>query len=427
MQLSTLFGLFALLFVVYVSCETHFEEEFGKGWDNRWVVSSWKKSEGQAGEFKVTAGDYYGDKEADKGLQTTQDARFYATSAKFPSFSNKGKDLVLQYSVKYTQKIGCGCAYIKLLPSTLDQEHFSGDSDYHIMFGPDVCGYSTKKVHVIFNYKGKNHLINKDIKCETDRLTHLYTLIVHPDNTYEVLLDQKEVGKGSLFEDWDFLPAKEIKDPNQSKPSDWVDQKEIADPEDVKPEGWDEIPKFIVDPEATKPEDWDDELDGEWEAPQISNPEYKGEWRAKQIPNPEYKGEWVHPLIPNPEYAEDKEIYSYSDIGAVGFELWQVEAGTIFDNIIVTDSLEEANALAEKTFVAHKDAEKKALDDLEEKKKAEEEAERKKAEEARKAQEEEEEEDDDEDDEDDDEDDEDEDDDEDDEDDHHHSSHKDEL
>lgn len=32
--------------------------------------------------------------------------------------------------------------------------------------GPDICGYSTKKVHVIFNYKGQNHLIKKDIKCK---------------------------------------------------------------------------------------------------------------------------------------------------------------------------------------------------------------------------------------------------------------------
>lgn len=32
--------------------------------------------------------------------------------------------------------------------------------------GPDICGYSTKRVHVIFNYKGQNHLITKDIKCK---------------------------------------------------------------------------------------------------------------------------------------------------------------------------------------------------------------------------------------------------------------------
>jgi calreticulin len=61
-----------------------------------------------------------------------------------------------------------------------------GDSEYNIMFGPDICGYSTKRIHVIFNYKGKNHLINKDVKCKDDELTHIYTLVVTPDNKYKV-------------------------------------------------------------------------------------------------------------------------------------------------------------------------------------------------------------------------------------------------
>ena len=58
----------------------------------------------------------------------------------------------------------------------------------HVLFftGPDICGPGTKKVHAIFNYKGKNLLINKDIRCKDDIYTHLYTLIVKPDNTYEV-------------------------------------------------------------------------------------------------------------------------------------------------------------------------------------------------------------------------------------------------
>ena len=65
-----------------------------------------------------------------------------------------------------------------------------GDSEYNIMFGPDICGYSTKKVHVIFRYKGENHLIKKDIKCKDDELTHIYTLIVTPDNKYKVIFEK---------------------------------------------------------------------------------------------------------------------------------------------------------------------------------------------------------------------------------------------
>jgi calreticulin len=65
-------------------------------------------------------------------------------------------------------------------------EGFGGDTPYSIMFGPDICGFATKKVHVIFTYKGTNYLIKKDIKAETDQLTHVYTLVVKPDNTYKV-------------------------------------------------------------------------------------------------------------------------------------------------------------------------------------------------------------------------------------------------
>jgi calreticulin len=377
--------LLALLstLVLAASATTYFKEEFDNSWADRWVQSNFKEAEGTRGDFVLSAGKFYGDAEADKGVQTSQDARFYAYSAKFPTFSNEGKDLVLQYTVKHEQKIDCGGGYVKILPSTVDQKNFNGDSEYNIMFGPDICGHSTKKVHLIFNYGGKNHLLKKNVPCETDEFTHLYTLILHPDNTYEIQIDQKEVAKGSLKEDWDMLEPKEIKDPEAKKPADWVDAKEIADPEDKKPEGYDDIPAQIADPDATKPDDWDDELDGEWEAPQIANPEFKGEWKPKMIPNPEYKGEWVHPLVPNPKYKDDDTLYRFTDNGAVGFELWQVKAGTIFDNILVTDSVDEAKAHADATWGKTKDAEKAMKEEQDKKAKEEEERQKKAAEEAR--------------------------------------------
>jgi len=255
-----------------------------------------------------------------------------------------------------------------------DQSKFGGDSPYQIMFGPDICGPSTRKTHVIFNYPPKNDnlLIKNEVRTESDRLTHLYTLIVRPDNTFEVLIDQESVRTGSLEEAFDFLLPKEIKDPAVKKPADWVDAKKIDDPEDKKPEGYDDIPAEIPDAEATKPEDWDDEEDGAWEPPLVANPEYKGAWKARKIDNPAYKGEWVHPLIPNPDYVDDKELYIRArNVNHIGFELWQVKSGTIFDDIIVTDSVEEAKAYAEKTF-AKKVAVEKELFEAAEAKKAEE-------------------------------------------------------
>jgi len=320
-----MFKLIVLLLGVvsaFAEPTVYFKDDFSDAnWQSRWVKS---ESKSDYGEWALTAGKYYNDAEKDVGLQTSQDAKFYAISSSFDKFSNEGKNLVVQFSVKHEQNIDCGGGYVKLFPSTLDQTAMTGDSEYNIMFGPDICGPGTKKVHVIFQYKGKNLLINKDIRCKDDVDTHIYTLIVKPDNTYSVLIDNKEAQSGSLEEHWDFLPPKEIKDPEAKKPEDWDDREKIDDAEDTKPEDWDK-PQYIADPEAVKPDDWDDETDGEWEPSQIDNPEYKGEWKPKQIDNPNYSGVWVHPMIANPEYVEDKSLYSYKDFGVVGLDLWQVK------------------------------------------------------------------------------------------------------
>merc|ERR1712132_4054 len=67
------------------------------------------------------------------------------------------------------------------------------------------------------------------------------------------------------------------------------------------------------------------------------------------IDNPDYKGPWEHPLIPNEAYAP--ETYAkYKDLTTVGFELWTVNGGSIFDNILVTDDKKYADKMAEKTW-----------------------------------------------------------------------------
>jgi len=96
----------------------------------------------------------------------------------------------------------------------------------------------------------------------------------------------------------------------------------------------------------------------------IANAEYKGAWRQKEITNPEYKGVWEPSDIPNPAYEADDSIYMFKDLKYVGFELWQVKAGSIFDNILVTDDVEYAKTFAEDTWRKTKDAEKEAFDEL---------------------------------------------------------------
>ncbi|PNF17706.1 Calreticulin [Cryptotermes secundus] len=371
-----LYFLSLCAFMAYsvVNAEVYFEEKFlDDSWENNWVYSEHPGKE--FGKFVRSNGKFFNDAENDKGIQTSQDARFYALSTKFKPFSNKDKPLVIQFSVKHEQNIDCGGGYAKIFDCKLDPKDMHGETPYEIMFGPDICGPGTKKVHVIFSYKGKNLLINKDIRCKDDVYTHLYTLIVKPDNTYEVLIDNEKVESGDLEADWNFLPSKKIKDPEAKKPSDWDDKATIDDPDDKKPEDWDK-PEHIPDPDASKPEDWDDEMDGEWEPPMIDNPEYKGEWKPKQIDNPNYKGPWIHPEIDNPEYSPDPQLYKRDEICGIGFDLWQVKSGTIFDNVLITDDPEYAKKVGEDVWKPTFEGEKKVKEaqDEEERKKREEEA-----------------------------------------------------
>lgn len=83
--------------------------------------------------------------------------------------------------------------------------------------------------------------------------THLFTLIIRPDNTFEVLVDQESVNKGSLLEDMTppVNPPKEIEDPDDQKPEDWDEREKIPDPDADKPEDWDEdAPQKIPDESA---------------------------------------------------------------------------------------------------------------------------------------------------------------------------------
>lgn len=363
------------------SAKVYFKDSFASEADfkKKWTVGSDWKSAAETGTWALTKGDIG----SDLGLTTgpSGEARFHSISAQFDSeLSNKDSDLVISFTARHEQNLQCGGAYLKLLPSKFDAKKFGGDEPpYSVMFGPDICGM-TRKTHAIFAYKGTNLENKKTIKMESDRLSHRYTLIVHPDNTYQVDIDGVKAESGNLVDDYSFLKPKMIKDPAQSKPADWVDDAKMPDVNDVKPAGYDDIPAKIPDPAAKKPEDWDTEEDGEWEAPQIDNPEYKGPWIQKKVDNPDYKGPWVHPEIANPEYVEDPNVHAVCNpCGALGFELWQVQSGSTFDDIIIADSVKDVEEFTEATFNKKKDEEKARFDAAEAEKKAKEDAERAKA------------------------------------------------
>ena len=126
---------------------------------------------------------------------------------------------------------------MKIGPKMDDATAFRDPTAYNIMFGPDKCGY-TKRTHLIFNYKGKNVLKEKDLayKQEGEGNFYLYRLVVKPDNTVSVEIDEEKIYEGSLKEDWEPLQPKEISDPEDKQPSDWVEDAMMDNPADKKPE-----------------------------------------------------------------------------------------------------------------------------------------------------------------------------------------------
>uniref|UniRef100_A0A4X1WAQ6 Calreticulin n=1 Tax=Sus scrofa TaxID=9823 RepID=A0A4X1WAQ6_PIG len=300
--------------------------DFLHGWKKQWVES---KHRPDYGKFQLVAGRFYGDEEKDKGSLRRNKAFFMPSQP----FSNENETLVVQFSVKYEQGIDCGGRYVKLFPDTLNQEDMH--SEYYIMFGLDICGFGNNKVGVILCYQGKYHENNKTIKCRVN--THLYTLIIHPNATYEVKIDNQQVAAGDLEDDWAFLPPRKIKDPYAQKPRKWMNVCKTGKTE------------FIPDPNAKKPEDWNEAMDGEWEGPLIPNLKYKGQWKPQIIDNPNYQGEWIHPEIDSPKYKPDPTICHYYNISVLGLDLWQVKSGSIFDNFLLTNDEKFAEVVGNKT------------------------------------------------------------------------------
>jgi len=292
---------------------------------------------------------------------------------------------------------------------------FQAETPYTLMFGPDKCG-DTHKVHFILRHRSpvtgeweEKHLVTPPVPPIADRLTHLYTAIVGTDNSVRILIDGEERKAASLLSAEDFDPPVNppltIDDPEDLKPSDWVDEPQMDDPAASKPADWDEDappmipdasavmpegwledePPLITDPSAEVPSDWDEDEDGDWEAPVVpnpkckeapgcgewsrpvtSNPAYQGKWVPPRIDNPAYKGPWKPRRIDNPAFFNDSQPHAMAPIGGIGIELWTMQEGILFDNILISadDSKLPSGGvgflLAENTFVKRQAAERQA-------------------------------------------------------------------
>ncbi|KAH7278296.1 hypothetical protein KP509_38G034600 [Ceratopteris richardii] len=378
-------GFFVLLACHLVAClaEPIFYESFEESWEGRWLPSEKEDYQGVWKHEKSEGHNNY-------GLLASEKAKKYGIATTLPKVVHfEDKPVVLQYELRLQNGIECGGSYLKFLQVQEDgwtPEQLDNESPYSIMFGPDKCG-ATNKVHFIFRHKHpktglyKEHHLKFPPAIMNDKLTHVYTAVIHPNNKVSILIDGEEKKSADLLSD-DFeppvLPPQTIKDPEDKKPEDWDERAKIPDPDASKPEDWDEDapyeiedieaekpegwlddePEEIDDEEAVKPEDWDDEEDGAWEVPKVPNPKcidgpgcgewkrpmkknpaYKGKWYAAMIDNPAYKGIWKARDIPNPDYFHLVKP-SLEPISAVGIEIWTMQDGILFDNILVTNDEE---------------------------------------------------------------------------------------
>eukprot|EP01068_Selenidium_serpulae_P015344 Selendium_serpulae@DN6201_c0_g1_i1.p1 len=373
----------------------HWVETFEDGWESRWSRSAAEKFTGNWEQVlrkdEAISGDH--------ALCVMDEAKHHGIAARFPAIpNNEDGTFIVSYEAKFETGLQCGGAYLKLVDGSdlSDMSEFNNETPYVIMFGPDRCG-STNKVHFIFKLKNPisgewtEHHMNSPPMVPGQDVTHLYTLIIKPDDTFIVEIDGVEARSGSLFEE--MSPAlqtpEDIPDPDDEKPDDWVDEPKIADPDSEKPDDWDEDapeeiedtdaekpddwlenePKLIPDPHASTPDDWDDEEDGEWQAPLIANPrcaevkgcgpwhppllrnpEYKGKWKAPMVDNPEYKGPWKRRTMANPAYYKLEKPHRMYPMSAVGFELWTMQGNLLFDNIVISRNVEALRRFTDATF-----------------------------------------------------------------------------
>ncbi|XP_057459854.1 calnexin homolog [Actinidia eriantha] len=376
---------------LFASSDPIFYESFDESFEGSWIVSEKEDYNGVWKHAKSEGHDDY-------GLLVSEKARKHAIVKELDEpVKLKDETIVLQFETRLQNGLECGGAYLKYLrpqEAGWTAKGFDNESPYSIMFGPDKCG-GTNKVHFILKHKNPKsgeyveHHLKYPPSVPSDKLTHVYTAILKPSNELRILIDGEEKKKANFLSSEDFepalIPAKTIPDPDDKKPEDWDERAKIPDPDAVKPEDWDEDapmeiedeeavkpegwlddePEEIDDPEATKPEDWDEDEDGEWESPKIDNPKcetapgcgvwkrpmktnpaYKGKWYAPQIDNPNYKGIWKPQEIPNPSYFE-VDTPDFEPIAAIGIEIWTMQDGILFDNVLIAGDEKVAESYRE--------------------------------------------------------------------------------
>lgn len=206
--------------------------------------------------------------------------------------------LIMQYEVSGSAGKMCVEPFIHLYgKGDFAPEDLSDGTEYVVSFGPAFCP-AKKSVHFSFRHRNpmtdvfeEKFMINAPVIDVDDKL-HLYTLIVRPDNSFDILVDALVVRSGDLLTDFDppVNPSPEISDPRDKKPATWAEKSHIVDE------------------------------------------------NGKTVANPEYVGPWEARKIVNPGYFEDYEPHNFGEIIGVGFEFIVDTTEVGLANIYIDDN-----------------------------------------------------------------------------------------
>jgi calnexin len=333
-------------------------------------------------------------RKGERALVTENYSQNYAISHQFRHpIETRGKLLLVQYEVRSQYFFDCTSAVMTLYTDpAFNSSELNNDTSWFLSFGPYRCGdINESRFHILKD--GTVHKMKHPHWIPVDTVTHLHTLIIRKNGTFEVLLDDKSIRNGTFSADFDppLFEAPTIDDPRQKKPPDWDDRVYVPDPNGVKPADWDDDaperipyaarltppPGWLVDEpprvprtDAKQPDDWDEDKMGKWRPPSmrnpacakapgcgpynppmVPNPKARGKWKAKYVRNPNFKGEWKPAQIPNPSYHGQSTEFVIPPLTAIGFNIWAKNRDVAFTNIAIANEEEGIRAWNREDFV----------------------------------------------------------------------------
>ncbi len=127
------------------------------------------------------------------GVRTVDNNAYYHLHSNFTPFSNIGKTLTLQYKLEVDNEITCSQNFLTFY-STYPNSSF--------LFGPHTCN-GTSRIDIKFWNKGIAYQINKTIDPGYIlKMAVAYKLVLPPNGTYSVYINNALVGSGSVANDF---------------------------------------------------------------------------------------------------------------------------------------------------------------------------------------------------------------------------------